>query len=517
MSLTYSQAKILTIGSDVPDFMGFAVPIRPGQLNEIILRDYQLDLLLKAAELMRQGYRRILIQLPTGGGKTVLAAQALMSAHLSGFTGQFIVHRKELITQTSKSFTQMGLEHGFIAAGRPINVSADVILAGVQSLATRLGIVLPANLLIIDEAHHAVAASWDAVMAANPDAFILGLTATPERLDGRGLSEHFDIILLGPTVAELMARGFLSPYDYYAPNRPDVAALPGGADYSKAAAEALMDRPELIGDMVEHYLRLAKGEPGLMFATSREHSRNIVDAFIGEGVRAAHIDGSMTEKEREWIDDAFRARDIDVLSSVDIIGEGYDVPAVRYVGQGKPTKSLSRFLQWCGRGFRPIYAQDMPLANDNQRVAAIAAGPKPRAIISDHASNIFTHMWPDDPRNWTLAGGAGKRPKLTDDEPDPVRQCLACYRVYPSSQRTCPGCGEDYQPSVREIRIRDGRLEKLERESLKVAAAAQRKAEERACVSFADHEALARSRGYSNPTGWASMRMEMKTNYARFR
>lgn len=491
----HRQALLFSLATGVPEFLHLAVPLRDSLLCPVTLRDYQLDILQRVAALMRQGVRRVLIQLPTGGGKTVMAGQALLSAQQSGFAGQFIVHRKELIDQTSESFDRMDLPHGFIAAGRPLDLHAATTLAGVQTLANRLDLVLPPNLVIVDEAHHAGAGTWERVLAAYPDAFILGLTATPERLDGRGLNEHFDALVIGPSVAELIERGFLSPYDYYAPSRPDLTGLhTTGGDFNRGEVAGLMDRAELIGDVVEHYQRLAPGQQGIVFAAGREHSRNLAEAFLAAGVRAAHVDGAMPDRERKRIDGAFRAGEIDVMTNVDLFGEGYDVPGIVYCGMARPTKSLSLFMQQAGRALR-------------------TAPGKTRAIICDHASNAFTHGLPDDDREWSLEGRAARKRAACNDDAEPVRQCMTCYRVYPSSEKSCPGCGATATATPREIRVKEGELEKLEREAAKKRQQAVRKAEEQACGSYADFFDLAVSRGYAKPAGWARMRADLKQNY----
>lgn len=499
MTLTHRQGLLYALATEIPEFLHLSVPIRDALLSDVTLRDYQLDLLQRAAAKMREGYRRVLLVLPTGGGKTLTAGQALLSAIESRFTGQFVVHRKELIDQTSVSFNDMGLTHGFIAAGRPADPAAPMILAGVQTLANRLHLVLPPNLAVIDEAQHAIAATWARVMDAYPDSYILGLTAAPERLDGRGLGDHFDAMVIGPSVAELIERGFLSPYDYFAPSRPDLTGVHTTAgDYNKAEVEAVMDRPELVGDIVQHYHRLAPGQRGIVFAASREHSRNIAEAFRAAGVRAEHVDGSTPDKERARIDAAFRSGELDIMTNVDLFGEGYDVPGIVYCGLARPTKSLSLFMQQCGRALR-------------------TAPGKERAIICDHAGNAFTHGLPDDPREWSLEGRAPRTRSAANDDAEPVRQCGECFRVYPSVLAACPGCGAERQATPREIRQREGELEKLEREATKRRAAAIRKAEEQACGSVQDFEDLARARGYERPVRWAQMKMKMRTSYSSFR
>lgn len=503
----FHQGLTYALATEIPEYLHLAVPLRDDWLCPVILRDYQLDILQRVAAAFRAGYRRVLVVLPTGGGKTVLAAQALLCASGIGATGQFLVHRKELIDQTSRSFTNHGLDHGFIAAGRRLAYRELITLAGVQTLVNRLDMFLPPNLVVADEGHHSVSATWSRVFDAYPDSFVMGLTATPQRLDGRGLDAQFDIIIEGPTVAELMRRGFLSPFEYYAPSIPDMSGV-----RTEQQAERIMDQPDLIGDMVQHYQRLAAGQAGIVFAHSVAHSKHLVDAFRGEGVRAAHMDGDMSDKERERVDAAFRARDIDVLSNCALLGEGYDVPNVVYCGMGRRTQSLAWFRQMAGRALRPIYADGWPTDTDAERLAAIAAGPKPRAIICDHAGNAFTHGLPDDDIEWSLLGRAA-RPRGCNDDAEPVRQCPSCFRVYHSFMPSCPGCGESKAPTAREIRVREGELEKLNREKLKRVTAATRKAEEKACNCYADYHDLAVARGYSNPKGWAQMRVSLKNNY----
>lgn len=541
MQLSYAQARLMALATDLPQFMDFAAPIDVSLLSPVILRDYQLEILRKVAALYRAGYRRVLVQLPTGGGKTVLAAQVLLAVAARGGLSQFLVHRKELLDQTSDSFTGFGINHSFVASERPFDPTASTLLAGVATLVNRLDLVLPPNLLLIDEAHHAVAASWATIMAAYPDAFVLGLTATPERLDGKGLDEHFDVMVVGPSVAELIARGFLSRYEYFAPSRPDMSGVrTQGPDWHVGDVADVMDRPALIGKMVDHYLRLAKGEQGIVFAASRKHSRNLAEEFCGRGVRAAHVDGD--SKDREKIDKAFRRGELDIMTNVGLFDEGYDVPGIVYVGDGRPTKSRVKFCQKAGRALRVIYGAGYDVrGSDEDRLAAIAAGPKRAGIIADHAGNAFTHGLPDDDYDWSLQGSTRRSTGVNDDA-DPVRQCLSCYRVYPSKQKTCPGCGEGGAMTAREIEQRDGELEKLCRDGIRAAKAARRErekaererlkaeqkaaaqlkrqrelAENRACKTFAEFEALGVARSYPEPKKWAALQMQMKTNFAAFR
>lgn len=474
------------------------VPLDHTLLHKYPLRDYQLAIVLEVIDLMVRGYRRILIQLATGGGKTKLAEAILGIVRELGYAGQFIVHRKELINQTSRTFDAAGLRHGFIAAGRPMGYDASLTIAGVQTLVTRLGADRHRDLIMPDECHHSTSASWSKVLRHNSEAFVVGLTATPERLDGRGLDEHFEVMVCGPTTAELIASGYLSPFDYFAPTIPDLSGVRTLAgDYAQAGVVEVMDKPKIIGDIVEHYLTLGPGLKGIGFAPSREYSRKVVDAFNGSGVRAAHLDGETPDDERARIDAAYREGAIQMLSNVSLLGEGYDVPDASYLGDWAPTKSLINFLQRDGRVLR--------------------IGGAARAIIADHAGNCFTHGLPDDDREWSLQGRAARLAAAKGaNDATPVRQCLTCYRVSPSLVTVCPGCDTEFPSQARVVIEEAGSLSKVDREMLKRKAAAVRKAEERNCGSHAEFVALHKARGYtSDPNKWARMKISFRNNYAR--
>lgn len=469
-----------------PDISPFAtVPISERLLSPRLFA-HQFDCLVKVAGLMRAGYRRVLLQAPTGFGKTVCAESVVLSALGQGCRVQFLVHRKELIKQTSRTFSSAAIGHSFVAADFPFDHSAHLLLSGVQTLVRRLHRVLPPHLVIVDESHHSISNTYAQILETWPDAFILGLTATPERLDGRGLAEQFDVMVQGPSVGWLIEHGFLSPYDYYAPDIPDFGPI--DPDRERSAAAEVLNKPKLVGSVVEHYVELGNGGQGLVFAQSREHSRSIIDAFKAHGIPAAHIDGDTPKDERDWFDDAFRAGDIRVASNVSICGEGYDVPNISYLGVAAATKSVVNHMQWNGRVLR--------------------FAPGKRAIICDHAGNALPPFLggrglglPDDDREWSLLGREARQAKEQDWTS--VTQCMDCFRVYPSSAPQCPGCASERQAAPRVVKQVDGKLSKIEREALKMQRAEQRKAEERACTTYEELVSLARARGYDWPAQWA--------------
>lgn len=469
-------------------------PISADTLRAEILRIYQFAIAEKVVRCVELGYRRILVVLPTGGGKTRLAAAMIQSALRNGKTSQFLVHRKELIDQTSVSFADLNIRHSFIASNRPPPSESDsVVLAGVQTLVRRLERYQAPDFLIIDEVHHATASSWAAVLNRYGDegSVVVGLTATPERLDGKGLDTHFEVMVEGPSTGDLIEAGYLSPYDYYAPGVPDLSGVATVAgEFNRRDIDGIMNEPSLIGDIVAHYQRLASNQQGIIFASSVAHSKNIVASFEAAGISAAHVDGQMPDDRRKSIVDAHRRGDLLIMSNCQLFGEGFDVPAVSYVGLARPTKSLALHLQQVGRGLR------------------ISPG-KSKAIICDHAGNAFRHGLPDDQREWSLQGRAGRKAATgVNDDATPVHQCEVCFRVTPSSVRVCPGCDTEFPVRTptppKEV---SGELAKLER----VERAKARKVEERMCQTYEDFVRLAVTRGYSKPQGWARVKMRLRT------
>ena len=474
-----------------PDISPFAkLPLDPA-LFDPGLHWWQFDLLAKVAALFRAGYRRVLLQLATGGGKTVIAQSALLSARLQGLRCQFLVHRKELIKQTSNRFTSASLDHSYVAADFAFDPAAGLLLSGVQTLVKRLDRILPPCFVILDEAHHAVAATFAEILERWPDAFILLLTATPARPDGRGLEEQADVMVCGPPVHWLIDNHYLSDFVLYAPDIPDFTGVRSTAgDYNASAAAAIMNKPRLVGNVVEHYLELASGMQGIVFAQNREHSRALADAFTAHGIPAMHVDGDTATGERDRFDDAFRAGDIRIGTNVDLFGEGYDVPNIGYLGDAARSKSRIKVAQRWGRPLRYV--------------------PGKTAIICDHAGNALpTHLGgqghglPDDDYDYSLEGGASRAAKEKDWTS--ITTCLDCFRIYASALSRCPNpaCGSERRPEPRVVRQVEGKLTRVERDALKKAATNRRKEEERACTTFDEMISLGKARGHKFPKQWA--------------
>lgn len=455
----------------------------------IELRDYQHDVEQRIRQAYRDGYCAPCLVAPTGSGKTVTFASIAEQAGAKGKRVLILVHRRELTRQTSRTLDAFGVRHGIVQAGVPVHNGAHphVQVASVQTLVRRMDRWRwTPDLIIVDEGHHATGkTTWGKVLAYYSKAKVLAVTATPQRLDGQGLGHtcggFFDALILGPSVADLTTRGFLSPAVVYAPpQRADLSHLHTRAgDFAKDELAEAMDKPTITGDAVAHYRTICPGEPAIAFCASVAHAEHVAEAFAAAGYRAASVDGSMDSAVRAQRIEDLGAGRLHVLTSCEIISEGVDVPVVSVAILLRPTQSLGLYLQQVGRVLRP-------------------APGKQRAVILDHVGNVYRHGLPDDDREWSLEG-RHKRPSAPADAL-PVRQCPSCYSVFRPAP-VCPQCGYQFPIQSREIEQVDGTLEQVDSQAIRAAQKRDLKAEIRNAHSLADLEAIGRREGHK--PGWA--------------
>lgn len=460
----------------------------------VALRPYQAEAIEAVRGAFRNGARTPLLVMPTGAGKTVVFSSIAASAVAKGRRVLVLAHRRELVKQASAKLTAAGVAHGIIAPGfEPTGHPVQV--ASVQTLARRLDRPEHArfDLIIIDEAHHAVAGQWATIVAAYPDARILGVTATPERLDGKGLGVEaggpFDAMAEGPSVAELVAGGFLVPARIFAPSgAPDLSRVVTRAgDYDVSALTQVMSDRALVGDAVAHYSRLTPGLPAVAFCVSVRHAEDVAAAFREGGWRARAVSGDMPTADRDAALAGLATGKVQVLCTCDLISEGLDVPAIGAAILLRPTKSLGLHVQQIGRGMRPAPGKDA-------------------LVILDHAGNTLRHGLPTDTRRWRLNG----RERHGAPSLAPVRECPQCAAVHAISDRKCPECGHEYWSEAREIEIREGQLQEIkaaEAEALRVqrlrTTSLQRLLQD--ATTEADLREIAAARGYKS--GWVHHRL----------
>jgi len=454
----------------------------------IQLRAYQQQAEHDIREAYRRGCRAPVLVMPTGSGKTHLFVDIARRASERGTKTLVLVHRQELLNQTSRAMDAFGVEHGLIARGISHSLGlVNVQVASVQTLARRLGLFSwKPDLIVVDEAHHAVGGNtWGKILHHFHESRILGCTATPERYDGKGLGVgsggFFDSMVVGPSVAELVSAGYLSRPVVYAPSAPvDLSRVHTRAgDYAANELDALMDAPSITGDAVAHYRRLCPGEPSIAFCTSVAHAEHVAEQFRQAGYQAASIDGNMDDKDRrDRIRDLGEGR-LNVLTSCEIISEGTDIPVVSAAIMLRPTKSLGLALQQMGRALR------------------VHPG-KTRAVILDHAALTLTHGLPDEDRAWSLSGKS-KRESKEKESVTQVRQCEQCWAVHRPAPK-CPSCGYVYPTKEREVEQRDGELREVSHEDVRRVRAREIAHSD----SLHDLIELGKRFGYRNPYAWAN-------------
>lgn len=450
-------------------------------------RPFQAKMIEDARAALRE-HDMIIIRAPTGAGKTVIGTLIGQGAFDRGRRVMFTVHRDFLVEQTSATFTEVGLPHGQIAAGVTPERRNPVQIAAIDTLKNRMDRVLRPDLLVVDEGHHSVAAGWLKVIEAYvaEGTKVIALTATPARLDGRGLDEAgYTHMVDGPSTRWLIDEAYLCDYDAYAPSTADLSGVHTRmGDFNRSEAEAAVDKPTITGSAIEHYKKLANGKRAVAFCASIKHSEHVCAQFNAAGIPAAHIDGTTDKGVRKSLLAKFRRGEILVLTSVDIFGEGFDLPAVECAILLRPTQSLSLHLQQIGRALRPVYAKGMPQDTREERLAAMAAGGKGNAIILDHVGNLTRLGLPDSDFEWSLQGRKRKAGKAGQEFP--IRQCENCYAVFPPAP-ACPSCGHVLPKTSRELEEIDGELQRINKETLRAQKAAEKAAEQAA--KLAEREA----------------------------
>lgn len=457
------------------------------------LRPYQIDLEDQVRAAFQQDIRQVMVQSPTGSGKTALTANMLGTAASRGMDCWFVVHRRELIIQSIRAFSKIKVRHGVMAAGFIEDTRHKIQLGSIQTLASRFNRLRKPRFIVWDEAHHIAAASWEKIFrwteTYKPEipTYHVGLSATPERLDGRGLAKYFRKMVKGPSVSWLIDEGYLAPYRLLAPPGIVVDGVTVRmGDFVNSELSKVIDRPTITGNVIGHYRKYADGKRAIVFCVSVEHSKHVTEQFNAAGIPAAHVDGGTNRGERDQSILDFEAGKIKVLSNVELFGEGFDLPALEVAILLRPTHSLGLYLQQVGRALRPSPDKDC-------------------AIILDHAGNCARHGLPDEDRAWSLEGRK-KKAGSTDEPTIPVRICPKCFAAQRGGKLVCGYCGHTFEIDGREIEEIEGDLQELN----VFAVREERKKEERDCTTLEELVELGERRKYPNAIDWAFIRWKKK-------
>lgn len=363
------------------------------------LREYQQRTVDRAREQYARGRRAVVVALPTGGGKTIIASEVIRLALARGNRVLFAVPRLELLDQSVEKLALAGIADIRTIQAQNDNGRSDapVTIASIPTLTTARWMAnpVPADLLVVDECHHGKARTHEQFLRLYSQSKLLGLTATPQRGDGRALGDLYDALIIGSTVRELTSLEALVPCQVFAPPR-------------------IMGSRELAQNPVDAYEQRLRGKKTIVFCSTVTHAEQTAASFQARGIKAHWLSGESTDREETIA--AYRRRDFDVLVNVALFIEGFDDPATEAAILARRFTHVGSYLQAIGRILRP-------------------APGKPSATVIDLCGSALVHGTPDLEREYSLTG------KGISTTRQPIRQCQQCGGVFISaSAQNCPFC-----------------------------------------------------------------------------
>lgn len=356
-------------------------------MSMVKLRSYQeigIRKIFEAWDPNRLNLMNVLFQMPTGTGKTTVFSEIVRKAHLKKKKVLIVVHRTELVEQIAERLAQFQVDVGIISANIKSAPEHDVQVATVQTLSRR--IYPPADIVIIDECHHSKANTYKKLWDIYPTARFLGVTATPVRINGEGFDDLFDILIPLGKLSDFFRNNYLAPIKHLVCSVPDLSNVRQKMrDYDIQMLRNVMLDNSLMANLVESYKKFTPGKKAIVFAVDIEHSKEIVERYEHAGISAAHLDATTPKQLRKQILKKFKEGECLVLSNVDIVSEGFDVPDCEVVQLARPTKSLVLYLQQVGRCMRP-------------------APGKQHGYVLDNAGLWLEHGLSYIDRDWSLKG-----------------------------------------------------------------------------------------------------------------
>jgi len=426
------------------------------QVGAFILRDDQERTIAgigwAISELRREGKPiRVLVQAPCGAGKTIMSSAMMSGASKKGNSSAFIVRGRQLVFQKSEKLKKCNVPHSILMAGEEYYHSM-VTVASVDTYWSRAFEresipTLDPKMWIVDEAHLAMSDRW---LSLIKDAdVVVGFTATPAARDGRGMGAFWQKLVKGPTHAELLRIGQLCPCRVFAPFVPDLSQLKlQDGDWSEPAVAKIMGQRELIGDVLRDWKKLGDNRPTACFASSVEHSIALRDEFNNAGIPSAHVDADTPQDERDEHYGAVESGKIKVLCNYGVLTTGFDLPCLGCGILAFATNSVVKYLQVCGRMFRPHPS-------------------KQEAILIDHGGNVHRHGWPTEDRDWSLDTSKTiqeldiERREREQKPREPIC-CPKCGAMRDCGPK-CTNCGHEHKRTGLKVRMSDGTLAEIKR------------------------------------------------------
>lgn len=431
------------------------------------LRPYQEHAIQRVREEMSRGKRRALLVIATGGGKTVTAGRIILNAVAKGKRCIFLAHRKELIDQCSKTLDILGVDHGVIKSKHPRrDLTKPVQVASIQTLIKRDH--WHADLIVIDEAHRSYANTYKSILERYGDSVaLLGLSATPYRMDGKPLGDIYNSLIEVVETQELIDDGYLVEPSVFGAKNIDLSNVGVGArgDFKESDIAMAMSSTILHGELLTNWARICGDAIGadtiyirdgegiervsqtncdvctVIFAPNVKKSIEIIEQFKAAGVRAEHLDGNAKPAERQKILDKLESGKLSVVSNVNILTEGWDLPRLECIIGARPTRSRSLYKQMGGRLMRP---------DDNSRIK----------FLLDHANWTRMHGFLSEPTAHSLTEPEKRPRKKKSDSTRPLKECPQCKSVHPLGTSTCLECG--YEWPKKEYQFTDENLVQLD-------------------------------------------------------
>lgn len=382
--------------------------------ESLTARPYQTDAIEQIKKLYFANKKNVLLHMATGGGKTFCFSMVMKGVHAKGNRAVLAVKGRELVDNASQRLFREGVPHGVLMSNHWNKKPHESIqVCSIDTVRAR-GIYPPADLVVVDEAHHAISKSYRTFIDyyKSQGAFLLSVTATPHVKEG--LRHLADDVVYPITIRELIAQGYLMPPKYYAPpsgiNFSDIRTDSKTGDYNVSDLAKESIRARLAGDIVKQYKLHADGRPAVLFAVTVEHSLQMVDDINAAGINAVHIDASSSDSERKKVLMDLERGDIKIVSNVGILCTGVDMPYVSAIIMARATHSYNLFIQQIGRGTRPYPG-------------------KKDFIVLDHANNINEHGVIEHEKLCNLDGTPKKSPEEREIK------CSVCYHVWLKSDQ----------------------------------------------------------------------------------
>lgn len=409
------------------------------------IRDYQKKLINGLRNSMTNGHKNIMVQSPAGSGKSITMAEIVKRITQHEMNVLFVVHRRELVKQIKSTFVKWGVNMNF----------CEIYM--VQTATRRLEKLIKPEYIFVDEAHHSLAKTYKRIFDYFPVAHVIGFTATPIRLSGKGFREVYDDLIIGPKISWLIKNHYLAPYTYYSVNLIDQKQLKRSStgDYTRQSMENA-SKNIIYGDVINAYKKLANNSKAIVYSYSVQSCKQVAEEFNKNHISAQEVDGKTDKDTRKKAMHDFRTGKIKVLVNAELYGEGVDVPDCQTVIMLRPTQSLSLFIQ--------------------QSMRCMRYKPGKNAIIIDQVANYTRFGLPDFDRDWTLEDRA-KHPQREGGSDGPaIKTCPECFGVILASCHECPLCGHSFEAEFRKL-AQDRRAE-LEKINLNAKELRERKKKE---------------------------------------